>query len=172
MKIDNKYCYDKSLWLKPNNYLAQQLQPLYYENMVSFLQFSYQSFLLLPFGEVLGKIFDQIASEDLFHAKNIAESIVMLGGNPVLQNQDGFYFNSKQINQNQNPKKMLENSITQKEESIINLKTTLIKIDNKYIKNLLNSIISDEEIQLETLKTALEKTQNEQTNINIFQQNS
>lgn len=155
MKLENKYCYNKMLWLKPNKFYADILQDLYCgkngEIQMS-MQFFYESFTLLPYGDKLGKVFDEIASEDFLIAKTLAETIVMLGGNPVFNSKDGEFFNGKNLSYSLSLIQLIDYNISQKENAVIAYKMAKTKIDNKYIHNLFNSIIQEEELHLKNLK--------------------
>ena len=151
----NNFCYNKMMWLQPNPFFAELLQDLFAGDsgeIVAFLQFSYQSYVLLPFGENFGKIFERFANDEFLHAKKLAETIVMLGGNPIFANSQGKFIGGRTISQTKDIKGMLMDDIELKEKSLINYKTTILKIENQYLKNLLNSIIREEEYQLATLK--------------------
>ena len=152
---ENSFCYNKMYWLSPNSFYAELLQNLYagpYSEIISFLQFSYQSFLLTPYGNKIGKTFERLASEDLLHAKKLAEAIVMLGGKPEYKSSSGKFLGGRNINTDSNISAMIVADVELKENAIINLKTTLAKIDNKFIQNLLNSIINEEQYHLNLLK--------------------
>ncbi|MDD4816267.1 MAG: ferritin-like domain-containing protein [Clostridia bacterium] len=158
------FCYNKMMWLQPNSFYAGLLQDLYAGDsgeIVSFLQYSYQSFVLMPFGEDFGKIFERLANEEFLIAKKLAEAIVMLGGNPIFANLQGKYLGGRAVSQTKDIKGMLVDDIELKEKSLINFKTILLKIDNQYLKNLINSIIKEKEFQLATLKAYLESLKDE-----------
>ena len=163
----NNFCYNKMMWLQPNSFYAELLQDLYAGDsgeIIAFLQFSYQSFLLIPFGEQFGKIFERLANEEFLHTKKLAEAIVMLGGNPIFANSKGKFIGGRTMSQIKDIKGMLIDDIELKEKSLINYKTTILKIENQYLKNLINSIIKEEEYQLASLNAYLESLDNNNKN--------
>lgn len=164
MEYDNKYYYNKTVWLSPNKFYADELLNLFAGEkgeVFSFLQANYTANIFLPYGDKIGKLFDKIASEDLFHSKQLSQCIVMLGGNPTYS-QNKIFLTTKNINYSQNLTDILYSNIENKEISILNYKTALSKINNKYIQNIINSIIKDENEHLTELKN-LQKSILEQT---------
>lgn len=140
-------------YLSPNPYYAKMLQNIFVDGeTTSFLQFSYQGFLLSPFGNKIGAVFEKIAEEDLLHQRALAEAIVRLGGKPNLQNSSGTFFSGRNILQEQNLQTMLLGDIGLKEQMIIDYKMALSGIENKVLRKLLQSIVQDEEFHLQNLK--------------------
>lgn len=157
---NNNFTYNKMFWLAPNSFFAEQLQNLFASDcgeIISFLQFSYQSFMLLPYGEKYGKIFERLANEDLLHAKQIAETIVMLSGKPEYKIPSGKFLGGRAVNTDSNISAMILADLELKESYIIKLKNVLTKIDNKFIKNLLNSILNEEQYHLNLLNNLKEE---------------
>ena len=140
-------------YLAPNQYYAKILQNIFVDGeTTSFLQFSYQSFLLCPFGNKYGAEFEKIAHEDLLHQRALAETIVRLGGKPIFKNNAGAFLNTKNILQEQDLQTMILGDIELKETMIIDYKIALSKIENRIIQKLLQSIVQDEEFHLQNLK--------------------
>ncbi|MDD2227416.1 MAG: ferritin-like domain-containing protein [Clostridia bacterium] len=154
-----KFHYNKVYEVKTNPFYSEILQNLYMGNsgeVYSYLQLCYQSFLLSPFGESLGVLFEKIASEDFWHMKILAQQIITFGGNPIFANQ-GIWLGARTINYSKNAKSMLIADIELKEKSIIDYKTALLKIEDKNLKILLKSIIAEEEYHLSLFKKSLDK---------------
>ncbi|MFQ6749361.1 MAG: ferritin family protein [Clostridia bacterium] len=140
-------------YLAPNKYYAKILQNIFADGeTISFLQFSYQSFLLCPFGNKLGFEFEKIAGDDLLHQRALAEAIVRLGGTPIFQNNAGAFLSGKNILPQQDLQTMILQNIALKEQMIIDYKMALSKIENKILQKLLQSIVQDEEFHLQNLK--------------------
>lgn len=162
---EKNYTYNKMYWLMPNQFFASLISKLYARDdgeVLSFLQFSYFAQNLIPFGEEVGKTFEKIALDDLSHMKILAEMIVMLGEKPLLKTDNGKYFGGRAIKPENDLKSMTLNGIDLKEKAIINLKTTIAKIDNRYIKNALTTILNEEIYHLNILSALKEKIENPQ----------
>jgi len=155
-----KFCYNKIIDIKTNPFYSEILQNLYMGNageVYSYLQLCYQSFLLLPFRNEVGNLFEKIANDDFLHMKLLSHHIVILGGNPIFSSSKGIWLRGRNINYGKDIKSMLIADIEVKENSLINYKVALAKIDDGNLKKLLNSIILDEENHLEKLKDCLKK---------------
>ena len=151
------FSYNKMFWLSPNPFFASLLQSLYASDdgkLISFLQFSYFSHVLSPFGDPLAKTFDIIANDDLSHAKTLAETIVMLGEKP-LPSSKGKLLSLRNIRTETDKASILLTAVELKEKSVINLRTTIAKIDNRYIKNLLTRILNEEVYSLNILNSVI-----------------
>lgn len=153
-----KKTYPKLSRIKHNSYYQGLVQNLYCgkEGEVTlFLQFNYQSNILLPFGDDYAKIFENFANEELFHIQLLAQTIISLGGDPVYCDNQGRWFGGRWIDYIKDIKQMLELNIEMKEKIIIDYKTTISKIDDLSIKQMLNLILRDEEKCHEKLKQLL-----------------
>jgi len=154
-----KFNYNRFFEVKTNPFYSEILQNLYMSNngeVYSYLQLCYQSFLLAPFGESLGALFEKIANEDFLHIKILAQQIVAFGGNPVFANTQGIWLGARAINYSKNAKSMLIADIELKEKLIIDYKTAFLKIEDKNLKTLLKSIITEEEYHLSLFKKNLD----------------
>lgn len=153
------FCYNRSYSFKTNPYHANLLQDLYMGScgeVVSFLQFTYQSNQLIPFGKPQGKIFKELACDDNFHLTELAELIILLGGNIEYCHAKKFLSGSI-ISYSKDIKSMLHQNIEMKEKSIIAYKIAVAKIENINIKNKLIAISKTEEHHLFLLKNELAK---------------
>lgn len=158
--------YNKMYWLAPNTFFAGLLQNLYADDtgeLASFLQFSYFSFCLNPYGEKLSRLFESIAQDDLSHTKILGETIVMLGEKPIFKNNGGKMLGTRCIKTETDVLSMLSTGIAIKEKSIINLKFTVAKIDNRYLQNTLNTILNEEIYHLGGLKDNFETLKNQKS---------
>lgn len=155
---------------KSEEYTAKILQNLYADThgeLASFLQFSFQQFCLLPFETPLKKILEEIASQDLLHTKILAKHLVMLGQTPLMQNCDGKFFSTKQIQTETCQQSMILTDIALKEKSIINYKSAILKLNNKKLKNDLLKILKEEEIHLQMLKTLFQQLKAQKFNCKL-----
>ena len=155
-----KFCYAKMAEIRSNPFYAEILQNLYMGDkgeVISYLQFCYQSFILLPFGSELGNVFEKIANEDFLHMKLLSERIISFGGNPVFSNSQGILLGGRSINYCKDKRSMILTGIEFKENSLINYKTAFGKVEDINLKNVFKSIIIDEEVHLTKLKECLNK---------------
>lgn len=153
--------YPKLSRIKHNDYYSGLVQNLYCGKegkVTSFLQFTYQANMLLPFGSSFARLFSSIASDELYHIKLLSESIISLGGDPTYSSSQGIWFGGRWIDYVKDIKQMLSLNIEYKEKSIIDYKTTISKIDDPKIKQLLTLILKDETEILAKLKSAQKET--------------
>lgn len=149
--------YPKLDRIKHNDYYSGLVQNLYCGKegkVTSFLQFTYQANLLLPFGSGFARLFSSIANDELYHIKLLSEAIISLGGDPVYSSSQGIWLGGRWIDYVKDIKQMLDLNIEYKEKSVIDYKTTISKIDDPKMKQLLNLILKDETEILAKLKNA------------------
>lgn len=154
-QIGTGAAYPKLRQIKQNSYYQGLLQNLYASSdgeLYSFMQFTYQSFMLSPFGVAEGNVFASLAEEELLHAKQLAEGIILLGGDPIFCGTQGKWLGGRAVDYVKGLRQMLDLNIEHKEKSIIDYKTTILKIDEPQIKSMLTSILSQEESHLYKLK--------------------
>lgn len=140
--------YPKLSRIKHNDYYCGIVQDLYCGKegeLTSFLQFTYQNNILLPFGNDFYRFFASLADEDLFHCQLLSETIISLGGDPFYCDNQGRWFGGRWIDYVKNIKQMLELDIEMKEKLIIDYKTAISKIDDLSIKQMLDAILKDEQ---------------------------
>ena len=148
--------YPKIKGIKNNSYYQGLLQNLYAGGdgeMACFFQFTYQSFILSPFGSEHSKLFSEIAEEDLVHAKHLAEGIISLGGDPAFMSTQGVWLSGRVVDYVKGVKQMVGINIEIKEKLIIDYKTTIAKIDELRLRRMLEGILEEEENHLAKLKT-------------------
>ena len=147
--------------IKNNCYYLGIVQNLYCGKegkLASFLQFSYQSNILSPFGDAYSKIFSRFAQDELFHSILLSEIIISLGGDPIFSDNQGRWFSGRWVDYVKDIKQMLMLDIELKEKQIIEYKTAISKIDDTSVKQMLNAILHDEEsccFELKKLKRSL-----------------
>lgn len=154
--------YPKLTRIKHNDYYSGLVQNLYCGKegkVTSFLQFTYQSNLLLPFGSSFARLFSAIADDELYHIKLLSEAIISLGGDPTYTSSQGVWLGGRWIDYVKDIRQMLSLNIEYKEKSVIDFKTTISKIDDPKIKQLLTHILKDEVEILSKLKSAQKQTQ-------------
>lgn len=109
-------------------------------------------FLLDFFNENVFKSLQKISLDDLNHQELLANAIQMTAGNPKYCSSAGKWLSTRQIEYVKDTKQIIKLNIENKERAIINYKIAISKIDNNQIKNLLSSILNDEEEHLKMLK--------------------
>ncbi len=162
MEIEKrKIAYPKLARIKHNCYYLGIIQNLYCGKegeITSFLQFSYQSNLLSPFGNDISKAFARFAQDEIFHSILLSEIIISLGGDPVYADTQGRWFSGRWIDYVKDIKQMLMLDIELKEKQIIEYKSAIAKIDDVSVKQMLKAILKDEEscyLQLKRIKEGL-----------------
>lgn len=153
--------YPKLSRIKHNAYYLGIVQNLFCGKegkLTSFLQFTYQASILLPFGSEFAKIFSSFANDEYFHQQLLAETIISLGGDPVFCDNQGRWFGGRWIDYVKDIKQMLLLNIEMKEKTIIDFKTAISKIDDPSIKQMLGAILKDDELALAKLKELYAQT--------------
>ena len=159
--MENNYVrnsYPKLARIKHNDYYLGMVQELYSGKegeVANFLQYTYQSNILLPFGNDFARLFGMIASEELLHCQLLSETIISLGGDPIYCDNQGRWLGGRWLDYVKDIKQMLVLNIENKEKNIIDYKTATSKIDDMAVKQMLMAITKDEESMLERLKNAL-----------------
>ena len=131
---------------------ANILYPLYSgkdSETTAITQYIFQHYTtnLSPLKEVLLSI----AINEMHHHELLGEAIYMLGTLPMFA--DGRYFwKGNFVCYNTNPKEILELNIIAEQKAIKNYNNSLLYIQNDSIKSLINRIIEDEQLHLDTLK--------------------
>ncbi len=139
--------YPKLTRIKHNDYYSGLVQNLFCGKegkVASFLQFTYQANILAPFGSSFARLFSTIASDELYHIKLLSETVISLGGDPVYALPQGLWFSGRWIDYVKDIKQMVFLNIENKEKSIIDYKTTISKIDDPAIKQMLTLILKEE----------------------------
>ncbi|MGI5841920.1 MAG: ferritin-like domain-containing protein [Christensenellales bacterium] len=158
MENSFKASYPKLSRIKHNSYYLGLVQNLFCGKegkIVSFLQLSYQANVLSVFGNRFSSFFSKLANDELFHIKLLSEAIVALGGDPVLTDNKGLWLSGRWLDYVKDVKQMLWLNIELKQKTIIDYKTTISKIDDVQVKNVLNLILKDEQEMLNALKEEL-----------------
>lgn len=149
--------YPKLNRIKHNDYYLGIVQNLFCSKeseSTCYFQFSYQSNILLPFGNEYARLFATIANEDAFHMQLLSETILSLGGDPIFCDNQGRWFGGRWMDYVKDVKQMLYLDIELKEKIMIDYKTAISKIDDMAVKQMLTYILKDEERACLKLKEA------------------
>lgn len=122
--------------------------------------YSYQSFVSDKYREYKDIIM-KIAEVEMIHLRLLGETIYLLGGVPVFGgvSEDKILrlWNSGEIIYNRDLKTMLKSDIESEEMAIKNYNDNLREIDDKYVKELIERILIDEEIHLTIFRNLYKK---------------
>lgn len=148
--------------IMPNKNLhdAKLLMPNYSGKegeLTAILLYAYQSYISYN-DPKLSKILQEIAVVEMEHHELLGEAICKLGGYPIMAGKD--YWNGSYVNYTTDIVKFLEFNIYSEEVAIRNYEKTILQLEEKQIKNLLERIILDEEIHIKEFKKLLHKYKN------------
>ena len=115
--------------------------------------YMFQSFIL---DDEISKILENIAIVEMKHLELLARTINMLGLKPEYKSND-IPWTTEYVNYNTNLKEILKINIAAETLAIKNYNNLIKVIDDKYIKELLQRIIIDEEIHLKIFNDLLNK---------------
>lgn len=120
----------------------------------------YQSLIIESKSPYLANILHRIAIVEMKHLKLLGETIHLLGLRPkyVTYSEDNIkqFWNSSSVNYTTSILNILKQNIKAETTAIDNYKNHLNQIQDKYIQNLLNRIIEDEQIHLSIFKQLYE----------------
>jgi len=118
-------------------------------------QYLYQSFILD--GEI-SKILEKIGIVEMHHIEILADIIRLLGLDPkfrIYNFEDEIYWDSTYVPYFSNVEDILKQNIKSETEAIQNYKKIIELINDKYIQEIIQRIIEDEEIHLSIFNTLL-----------------
>lgn len=149
--------------LKNNSYYLGLICNLYAGSegeMVSFLQFFYHANITSAFNQMLSNAFMKIAIDELENAHKLSILIQTLNGDPMYIDSQRKWIGGRSIDYVKSFEQILSLGIELKNKKIIDLKTTISKIDDIQIKNILKEILEkniEHKIILQKLKLTLKK---------------
>ena len=115
------------------------------------LTYVYQSYMTAD----LKKILEEISIVEMTHHEMLGEAIVKLGGYPIIGS--GCFWNGSFINYTSNPKVYLKNNIDGEKLAIKNYEKTILALNQRDLKLLLERIILDEEVHIKIFEELLLK---------------
>ena len=113
------------------------------------MQYMYQAYILKEIDYELYKTIENIAIQEMTHHELLGETIVKLGGTPVIGGYRQFW-NGAMVNYTKDIMSILDANIKGETIAIENYKKAIKCVDNYSIKELLEAIISDEKEHLKT----------------------
>ena len=119
--------------------------------LTAIIQYMYQSYIIGEVNEDFHHMLEHIAMAEMKHMELLGECIVALGGTPVTGGNRQFW-NGSMVNYSKDPVALLDSDIKLEEKAICAYKRAVRCVDNYSIKELLERIIIDEKLHLETFK--------------------
>lgn len=123
------------------------------------MQYFYQSELAKNVEPEIAEILQEIAIVEMGHMELIMEAIIAFGGIPKYETSKNQAFNSTYINYPTKLKEMLDANIAGEQQGINEYLNAVRMVDNVSLKELLNRIVKDEKLHLNTFKTLRNKVQ-------------
>lgn len=123
------------------------------------LQYVYHSLHLAPLHEEYAETMTAIALSEMHHLKVLGATMLKLGVNPryVQYPNSDCYFDTSCISQCTTPQKMIMDDIQGELTAITEYKKMLYVLKNENVAAVIQRIIIDEQLHLETLKNMLIK---------------
>ncbi len=121
------------------------------------LQYVYHSLHLAPLNKQHAETLVAIALSEMHHLHVLGETMLALGVNPryVQYPESNCYYNTGCVSQSTTPQKMLMDDIQGELNAIAEYKKMLFVLNNENVAAIIQRIIIDEQLHLETLKNML-----------------
>lgn len=137
-----------------NLYEASILFPLYGGNVsetTALMQYAYQHYITEESYPVIAETLLEIGITEMIHHEKLGEAIFELGANPLIGDGRNFW-NAGCVNYTTDMKGLIMSDITSEKQAIADYEKSILLISNKSIRALIERIIIDEELHLETLE--------------------
>lgn len=123
------------------------------------LQYTYHHFYFGKYDEEDAKTLMRIAIAEMKHIDILGESMLKLGVSPkyIQFPNTQAYYNTSCVSQATTPQKMLMDDIQGEMNAICDYQKMLYTLKNEQVEAIIQRIILDEQLHLETLKKMLEK---------------
>ncbi len=123
------------------------------------LQYTYHAFYFEQLDQEDYERLKEISLAEMMHLEILGKTILALGGNPkYLQYPNSqTCYNTQKVSQATTPQKMLMDDIMGEMDAITEYKKMLFALKNEEVCALIDRIILDEQLHLQTLKILLEK---------------
>lgn len=116
------------------------------------MTYCFQSYISIARPDFAKALID-IAKCEMKHHSLLGKTIYLLGGYPVIGSRS--YWSGNLVNYTLDPRKYLQQNIIAEESAIINYERTILNLKSESVKMLLERIILDEEVHIETFKELL-----------------
>lgn len=119
------------------------------------MQYMYQYYIVSQYNKNIAEVLKKIAIVEMRHHQLLGNTIVKLGGDPIISGL-GPFWNGSALSYTKQIGKMLLDDIESEETTIRNYTKTAMSVTEKSISDLIYRIILDEEIHIKALKSILE----------------
>lgn len=145
---------------KPNSYYASLLRDSYAgrdSEMTKTCQYLYHHFLMSEINKEIANILYNIAKVEMKHLEMLAKLILQLDGDPVFKGgEEGkSYWNASYVYYGINIYDMLRKNLASEYKALKNYEEHFLIIQDDYIKDVLKSIMEDENIHIELLNSII-----------------
>lgn len=147
--------------LSENRYYADILMDSYAGQVSEFTainQYLYHYFVLKETAEDVAKMLERVSITEMHHMEILAETILLLGGNPVYRAGAGagcafwhagfVYYGCRLCDR-------LHENLKSERKAIFNYERTIERIHDPHVRAILRRIILDEELHIELFKKAI-----------------
>lgn len=144
----------------PNLYYASILMDDYASAKGEFgaiNQYLYHHFITGQKNKEIAELLKLIAIVEMKHMEMLAETIILLGGNPVFKGYMIPSWNPRSIFIGRNLRERIIANINDEQEAINNYLKHISIIHDRHVRELLARIVKDEEVHIKLLSRALEK---------------
>lgn len=118
------------------------------------MSYVYQSYVLKDAYPEIAEALEQIGITEMLHHELLGRTIFNLGGFPVIGGRNN-YWNGSFVGYSTDVKRILEWDIAGEEQAIFNYKRTIQQLTDNAVIALIERIILDEELHVDTLKALL-----------------
>ena len=127
--------------------------------LTAILQYIYHSFHMANYNSTDADTLVSIALAEMHHLDILGEAMLKLGVNPIYVQypNSNCYYETSCVSQSVTPQKMLMDDIQGEMTAIAEYKKMLFVLKNEMVAAIIQRIIIDEELHLETLKRMLER---------------
>ncbi len=113
--------------------------------------YAYQSYVLREKYREIAACLEKIAVTEMYHHELLAEAVLFFGGTPYIGDNQR-YWQGGYLQYTQNVDTILQNDILAEKKAVFDYKNVIRLSRNDSLKNLLERIIEDEKIHIETLR--------------------
>ncbi len=132
-----------------------------HSELTAILQYTYHALQFKQYGKEFADTMEEIALTEMQHLFLLGETMLKTGVDPRFVQYascNAPFFNSSTVAQSTSPQKMLMDNIEGELNAISDYKKMLMLLKNQQVSAIVQRIILDEQLHVETLKKLLEKT--------------
>lgn len=149
--------------IKPDLVSAKIISPAYagqFSENTAIFQYIYHHFYWDSYdNEEFAKILEEISISEMIHLELLGETLLKLGVDPIFSNNPPCrdYFRTSNVAYSKTPQKMIMDDIASEIGAINDYQQMLKKLKNEQVAALIQRIVLDEMLHLETFKEMLNK---------------